>query len=241
MSRIVPAASHVPRIALELFVLLLFVSTTAPSGVTTGDLPGGPADAHELALLSELAGWVDQDAISTPETPIRQRIHDEAESFAIFRSYPEGEARIAPVVRLPYGRSMEQAAAHHGVDPLLVAAIVSVESRFDANAISHRGAVGLMQVLPTTAGTTSDGLSDPQANLDAGVAYFGWLLSTFDGNLELALAAYNAGPTSVRRYGGVPPFGETEEYVEKVLRAYVELNRAAWLESEEAALVSRAG
>lgn len=235
------SSSRAGRIAALFLVVWALVSATAPSDVPAGDLPGGPADARELALLGELAGWIDGDAISTPAAPIRQRIRDEAESFEIFRSHPAGAERLRPVTRLPYGRSISRAAARHGVDPLLVAAIVAVESRFDPNATSHRGAVGLMQILPATAGPVADeGLADPQVNLDAGVAYLGWLLASFDGDLELALAAYNAGPTSVRRHGGVPPFAETEEYVEKVLRVYVELNRAAWHASEEAALVARA-
>lgn len=217
-----------------------FLSATAPSHVPTGDLPGGAPDAREAALLEALAAWVD-DANGAAPAPIRQRIRENAESFDIFRRFPTGQARLDALARRPYGKAIIAAADRHAVDPLLVAAIVTVESRFDPEAVSYRGAVGLMQVLPSTAALPDGELADPQVNLDAGVGYLGWLLQSFEGELELALAAYNAGPTSVRRFGGVPPFEETQAYVEKVLAVYVELNREAWRVSEEATLVATVG
>jgi hypothetical protein len=125
--------------------------------------------------------------------------------------------------RWPYESEIAAAADRHGVDPLLLAAIVKAESGFDPDAVSARGAVGLMQILPSTANEEADRLLEPARNLDCGGAYLRSLLEAFGGDLKLALAAYNAGPTQVRRFGGIPPFAETEAFVDKVLATYVDL------------------
>jgi soluble lytic murein transglycosylase-like protein len=109
------------------------------------------------------------------------------------------------------------AAAKHGVDVDLVRAIIQVESGFDHRARSHKGARGLMQLMPGTARDMgARNAFDPRQNIFAGVRYLRFLLDAFEGNVTLATAAYNAGPTTVRRYGGVPPYEETQNYVEKV-------------------------
>lgn len=108
-----------------------------------------------------------------------------------------------------------------GVDDGLIHAIVSVESCYDANAVSHVGAQGLMQLMPKTA--ESLGVSDafnPEENLRAGIEYFSKLSKRFDYNFKMALAAYNAGPTAVEKYAGIPPYKETRNYVDKVLKIY---------------------
>jgi soluble lytic murein transglycosylase-like protein len=113
------------------------------------------------------------------------------------------------------------AAERHGVDPDLVLAVVAVESGFRREAVSHKGAQGLMQLMPATA--ASLGVTDPfdaAQNLDGGARHLGALLETFRGDLEKALAAYNAGAGAVERHGGVPPYPETRAYVRRVLSAY---------------------
>jgi soluble lytic murein transglycosylase-like protein len=110
-----------------------------------------------------------------------------------------------------------------GVDPALVEAIIASESGFDANATSRAGARGLMQLMPQTA--ASLGVADPYdagQNVRAGTRYLRSLLDRF-GNVELAVAAYNAGPAAVERYGGVPPYAETQSYVRIVMARYHEL------------------
>ncbi|MGE5235692.1 MAG: lytic transglycosylase domain-containing protein [Acidobacteriota bacterium] len=117
------------------------------------------------------------------------------------------------------------AAARHNLDPLLVEAIISVESSDQASAVSPKGAVGLMQVLPETAAWL--GLpdpADPAVGLEAGCRYLAALLDHFGGDTELALAAYNAGPGAVRRWGTVPPYPETRRFVARVSQAYHELS-----------------
>jgi hypothetical protein len=123
------------------------------------------------------------------------------------------------VPRVPYGREIYTAARRHGVDPELVAAVVRAESAFDARAVSAKGARGLMQLMPATArrfGLAPERAFDAAANVEAGTRYLAWLLERFEGNLALALAAYNAGEGTVERYGGVPPFRETRSYVRRV-------------------------
>ncbi len=119
-------------------------------------------------------------------------------------------------------RALAVAAAHkHGLDPGLVLAIVSVESGFRPQAVSPKGARGLMQLMPKTAAELGVGDAlDPQQNLDGGVRHLGSLLTLYDGDVRRALAAYNAGQGAVSRHNGMPPYAETQAYVEKVLRHY---------------------
>jgi soluble lytic murein transglycosylase-like protein len=112
-------------------------------------------------------------------------------------------------------------AQRHGLDPDLVLALVSVESAFRKDAVSPKGAQGLMQLMPATARELGvKNAFDPSENLDAGTRYLEALLKQFKGDVKLALAAYNAGPGAVKRHGGVPPYRETREYVQKVVERY---------------------
>lgn len=123
---------------------------------------------------------------------------------------------------LPYRDLVEDAAARHRVDPLLVHAVIAIESGHRPDAVSPAGALGLMQLMPRTARML--GVSDPfdpRANVEGGVAYLRRLADEF--GTVLALAAYNAGPGAVREHGGVPPFAETRGYVRSVLLALIRL------------------
>ncbi len=109
----------------------------------------------------------------------------------------------------------------HGVDPRLVDAVVRVESDYDARAISRRGAQGLMQLMPDTADRLDVGNPfDPEENIRGGVREISRLVDRYAGNLQLALAAYNAGEGAVARYRGIPPYKETRSYVSKILTLY---------------------
>lgn len=114
-----------------------------------------------------------------------------------------------------------EAAAKHGVDPRLVAAVTRRESAYNPNAVSPVGASGLMQLMPATAkflGVTD--VFDARQNVHGGTRYLRTLLDTFNGDLDLALAAYNAGPGAVRKYNGVPPYRETRNYVASIRANY---------------------
>lgn len=125
------------------------------------------------------------------------------------------EYRLPP--ELAYDDLIQEAAKKYSVDPALVRAVIRTESAFDPMAVSSAGAQGLMQLMPALAAELGVLNSfDPRENIMAGVKYLSWLLHVHNGDLRLALASYNAGPTVVEQYGGIPPFRETQQYVKTI-------------------------
>jgi len=117
--------------------------------------------------------------------------------------------------------AIAQAAARHNVDPNLVRAVVKVESNFNPNAVSRKGAMGLMQLMPSTARQLNvKNPFDPEQNVDAGVRHLKQLLESYGGNVKLTLAAYNAGAGAVARSSGVPRYAETQNYVRRITNLY---------------------
>ncbi len=124
---------------------------------------------------------------------------------------------------------IEAAAARHGVDPNLVRAIVKVESNFNPRAVSRKGAMGLMQLMPATARSLQvSNPFDPAQNVEGGVKHLKGLLRSYNGDVSLSLAAYNAGAGAVARSGGVPPYRETRNYVRQITRLYGGDGVVAW-------------
>jgi soluble lytic murein transglycosylase-like protein len=119
---------------------------------------------------------------------------------------------------------IDRAATLYNVPAELVRAVIWAESAGNADAVSHRGAIGLMQLMPHTAGEmyVQDPV-DPAQNIWGGTRYLRWLANEFKGDMILTLAAYNAGPEAVKKYGGVPPFEETRTYVKRVIAYYQQL------------------
>lgn len=120
-----------------------------------------------------------------------------------------------------YDNLIAGAAARHQVDEALVKAVIKAESNFNHNAVSPKGAQGLMQLMPQTASLLEVRDSfEPESNIDGGVRYLKYLINVYGGHLPLALAAYNAGEKAVAKYSGIPPYSETKNYVKRVMAHY---------------------
>ena len=128
-------------------------------------------------------------------------------------------AKHDDAVKAPFGELIEAASAQYHVDADLITSVIAAESNFDPKAVSRRNARGLMQLLPETAVRLGvQDIFDPKENIDAGTRYLGELLKQYKNDLVLALAAYNAGPEKVQKFGKVPPYAETISYVRRIKR-----------------------
>ncbi|HYL65220.1 MAG TPA: lytic transglycosylase domain-containing protein [Candidatus Methylomirabilis sp.] len=167
---------------------------------------------HELFINSDPPPVVAKVHTSKPHTTI----YLPAQSTFLGPEHPAMSIDRDGVEKL-----VREAAERHNVDPALVRAVIETESNWNPAAYSRKGAGGLMQLIPSTA--QRYGASDvfnPQQNIDAGVRHLKWVLERYNGNLDLALAAYNAGEGAVDKAHGVPAFRETRNYVQKVQDAY---------------------
>jgi Transglycosylase SLT domain len=175
--------------------------------------------SRRLSLFDDR--WVSGDTLMNPGSHVHGNVFVEEMTRindAIHRGFFSAS--------MPYGDIIHAKAAKYDVDPLLVAAVIEQESKFSHMARSHLGARGLMQLMPKTGRWMgASDLYDPEQNVDAGVRYIKYLQSRFDGNLRNTIAAYNAGEGNVRRYNGVPPFRETQQYVKRVLSNLDKRNR----------------
>lgn len=134
---------------------------------------------------------------------------------------PSGSAPVTTYTSKQIDDAIDVAAQRHNVDPNLVRAVVKVESDFNPHAVSRKGAMGLMQLMPVTARQLNvTNPFDPQQNVDAGVRHLKRLLQDFGGNVPLSLAAYNAGENAVRRQSGIPSYAETRSYVRRITQLY---------------------
>lgn len=186
-------------------------------------LLGASATKAQIAKVTDESGrnfWVNAEpVVTTKATSARTRNAIFMPSVMSFTGRNDRPAMS--IDRDGVERIVREAADRHNVDPALVRAVIETESNWNPSAVSRKGAVGLMQLMPTTA--QRFGASDfytPQQNVEAGVTYLKTLLERYNGNLDLALAAYNAGEGAVDRAHGIPRFRETRDYVQKVQNAY---------------------
>ena len=183
---------------LALASLILIITAPAPS-----------------AFASGLYHWVDEDGVAhftnAPTDPRFRRIGSVSGTVRGWLRLPEGmRARFADEIR--------EIAARHGVAADLVESVIRVESAFNPRAVSNKGAQGLMQLMPRTASSLGvRNAFDPRENIEGGVRHLRYLLDKYPGNVSLALAAYNAGEKAVDSYGGIPPYTETQQYVQRIL------------------------
>jgi hypothetical protein len=208
-------------IATALFLVVSFSSP--PTLPSVPDLGSAPPTLEEIYVLEELAEWV------LGPTDLVGAVQERKRSFELFRHFGAESARRDLVRTLPYGELIDVAAQRFDIEGLLLASIMEAESGFNPYAISPQGALGLMQVMPANARFHPlEDLLEPQVNIEIGAEYLVHLLDRFDGDVTLALASYNAGPTIVKQYGGLPPYSETRRYVDRVLTRYVRLQRSLW-------------
>jgi len=179
--------------------------------------------AERIAHIESLVARVEGRAV-----PAQAPSGDGA--FAAALQSAQASTAVAPVAgdETAYDAAIQAAAARHGIDPALLKGLIRQESNFNPAARSSAGALGLTQLMPATAaelGVTDP--TDPLQAIEGGALYLRRQLDRFGGDVRLALAAYNAGPGAVQRFGGVPPYGETQAYVQRVL-GYAEQYRASF-------------
>lgn len=222
--------SSAPSFLITLFALLLTGSATA----------GGIKQVRNSDGVVEFSN-VDIDVrkptpVTGNKTIVYKSLSNDGESFSFTDQRPlSGEFEVLayecyacnPASRIDwhnirlntadYAETVNSMADKYQVDAALVRAVIHAESAFNANALSKKGAQGLMQLMPTTAKELGvSNAFDVQQNIEGGVKYLAGLLQTFNGDISLATAAYNAGPKAVKRHSGIPPFAETKVYVERV-------------------------
>lgn len=175
--------------------------------------------------------WVDENGIVNYSNVAPPRDHDfNVLRFPCYAADPKCRSvswEKVPLNTRSFSREIRDAAAWNSVEESLIRAIIHAESAYQPDARSPKGAQGLMQLMPGTAADLEVGNPfDPAENIEGGTRYLSQLLSQFKGDMELAAAAYNAGPQAVSKYGGIPPYDETQEYVRRVKILYRRYNGA---------------
>ncbi|HYC92826.1 MAG TPA: lytic transglycosylase domain-containing protein [Thermoanaerobaculia bacterium] len=210
------------NLTLTVLVLSVFMLNVLlfSAGVLVGSVPNvGRASARPSRAR----------VVAAPTAPPERRA-EARPTFVMPRWSPPADPQVAPqpqpeltlvARREPHDLTalIEEAAHRESVPPYLIAAVARVESNLNPRAISHKGAIGLMQVMPETAkrfGFDARRLHDPVHNVAAGATYLRWLLERYDGDLDRVLAAYNAGEGAVAKYDGIPPYKETQDFVKRV-------------------------
>jgi len=198
------------------YILSLFAFLASSAAIAQADIYQFVDDSGVVHFTNVPAGRVKKNA----------KVH--AEARATYSSAATSQP-ASPVkgkqrsddIPASYVTIINSACERYGVDPSLVHAVVKVESDFNPFALSRKGAMGLMQLMPQTASTMKVRNSfSPHENIEGGVKYLRYLIDRYEGNLSLALAAYNSGETAVKKWGTIPPYKETQDYVKKIMHIY---------------------
>ena len=218
-----------PKAKLLGVAVLALVGTAAPASAEIVFLTSGRTlsvkshtiDGESIVMTLRSGGQVtcDKNLIDKIEPDEVLYVDPDAPKPAVAEPAADSQPDRPTLQGTPYAEIIAAAAQAHGVDPMLVKALIQVESNYRPTARSPRGAVGLMQIMPATAREYNvRNPFDPKANIEAGVKHLKALLDRFGRErTELALAAYNAGPGAVEKFNGVPPYRETRDYVSRIL------------------------
>lgn len=171
-------------------------------------------------VFADIFRYIDDEGVicytDSPRGKKADRIYKDRAETAPARNTPFSNRHPSE-----YHNIIHAKASQYDLDPLLIKAVITTESNWDKRAVSRKGAMGLMQLMPATAADMNvRDPYDPEENIEGGTKYLRHLLERFNGDLTLALAAYNAGPKTVEKYGYIPPITETKQYVQKVLSLY---------------------
>ena len=174
-------------------------------------------------LNSKKEEKIEKKEDTKPLTEISEEIKPELKEAIELKSKIDLKSQSTNIDEL-----IETFSEKYGIDCDFIKAIIKQESGFNPNATSKKGAMGLMQLMPKTAQSLGViDAYDPSQNIEGGVKYLKGLLDRFDNNQELALAAYNAGPNAVKKYGGIPPYKETQNYVKAIMATYNKVKEAS--------------
>ena len=206
----------------------IYVNEDAPAKERQAPPSAQPKRSYLVYWSSKESRWKPVPGANTASGKAARSAAAEVSQFYGHESVQSANAKILEANSHGHQASPEEidesivmAAARHNVDPNLVRAVVKVESNFNSNAVSRKGAMGLMQLMPKTARELKvKNPFDPQQNVDAGVRHLKYLLENYNGDVNLTLAAYNAGEGAVRRSAGVPHYSETQDYVRKITHLY---------------------
>ncbi|MBI5073941.1 MAG: lytic transglycosylase domain-containing protein [Nitrospirae bacterium] len=177
-------------------------------------------------VSADIYKYVDENGVvcftDAPYGKKTQHVSSDRISDGISDRKAEKTAQPAAVVfPKDYSRYIQKAASRYALEPELIKAVIKTESNGNHRAVSRKGAKGLMQLMPSTARDMNvSNPFDPEENIEGGARYLKYLLERFNGNMTLALAAYNSGPGTVEKYGNVPPIDETRQYVKRVFNLY---------------------
>jgi soluble lytic murein transglycosylase-like protein len=206
----------------------IYVNDSATSAPAQHEEPSQPPHRSLMYWSSKENRW---KPVPPPNTASMKAARSAAAEVNQYLGHESSQSVTAKIVAANFrgatasagdiDSAIEQAAARHNVDPNLVRAVVKVESNFNPNAVSRKGAMGLMQLMPSTARQLKvKNPFDPEQNVDAGVRQLKQLLENYGGNVKLTLAAYNAGAGAVARSSGVPHYAETQNYVRRITNLY---------------------
>jgi soluble lytic murein transglycosylase-like protein len=184
--------------------------------------PAVHADIYKYTDENGVICFTDAPFGKKTEKVLKERTSDlRTESRSLPRTSPKRLPASASAGPVDYTAYVHEAASKYEIEPELIRAVIKAESNGDHRAVSRKGAMGLMQLMPQTANDMNvSNPFNPEENIEGGTRYLRYLLEKFNGDITLALAAYNAGPQTVEKYGNVPPISETIQYVKKVFAFY---------------------